>query len=260
MKIKWPSGPALVAVLFLVLLPALAVLQYNWVGQVSVAERERMQRNLINAADQFDQTFESEIVRALVLLQVGAQTTREGSSDQYSRGYTSWMSQADYPGIVAGIHLVDVDEGKLRLRRWNAETHVFEPSLWPPSLERWRPHFDMALTEFRANRPPEVGHLFSGEESLVAMPIRQGGGRPPGAPAPAPQAPVFGFTILELDLPYLRNQMIPTLVERHFVLVGGDSYRVAVMAGDDPARALYRSEEGATIDVASADAAAASGR
>src|SRR5688500_19487157 len=56
-KIKWPSGPALVAVLFLILLPALAVLQYRWVGQVSEAERERMHRNLINAADQFDRTF-----------------------------------------------------------------------------------------------------------------------------------------------------------------------------------------------------------
>ena len=257
MKIKWPSGPALVAVLFLVLLPALAVLQYNWVGQVSVAERERMQRNLLNAADQFDQTFESEIVRALVSLQVGAQTAREGASDQYSRGYTSWMSQADYPGIVAGIHLVDAEAGTLRLRRWNSESHVFEPSLWPASLEKWRPHFEFALREFRANRLPEVGHLFTGEESLVAMPVRQGGGRPPGAPAPPPQEPVFGFTILELDLPYLRNQMIPTLVERHFVLVGGDSYRVAVTAGDDPARALYRSEQDVTIDLATADATAA---
>jgi signal transduction histidine kinase len=257
-KIKWPSGPALVAVLFLVLLPALAVLQYNWVGQVSVAERERMQRNLINAADQFDQTFESEIVRALISLQIGAQTARDGASDQYSRGYTSWISQADYPQIVAGVHLVDAEAGKLRLRRWNAESHVFEPSLWPASLERWRPHFEYALTEFRANRLPEVGHLFSGEESLVAMPIRQGGGRQPGArPAVPLPEPVFGFTILELDLPYLRNQMIPTLVERHFVLVGGDSYRVAVTAGDDPTRALYRSEQGTTIDLATADATAA---
>jgi hypothetical protein len=233
-KIKWPSGPALVALLFLVLLPALAVLQYRWVGQVSEAERERMQRNLENAADQFDRTFETEIVRALVSLQAGAQTARDGASDQYSRGYTSWLAQAEYPNIVAGILLVDVDGGKLRLRRWNAESHLFEPSLWPPSLAKWRPHFEYALAEFRKNNLPEVGHLFTGEESLVAMPIRQGGNRPP-VPAAAPQEPVFGFTILELDMPYLRNQMIPRLVERHFVLVGGDSYRVAVTAGDQPA-------------------------
>jgi signal transduction histidine kinase len=68
---------------------------------------------------------------------------------------------------------------------------------------------------------------------------------------------VFGFTILELDMPYLRNQMIPRLVERHFVLVGGDSYRVAVTAGEDSGRALYRSEQDTTFDPATADATAA---
>ena len=64
MKLPRPSAPTLVTCALLVLLPALAVLQYRWVGQVSVAERERMQRNLRNAAAQFRETFDGEVLRA----------------------------------------------------------------------------------------------------------------------------------------------------------------------------------------------------
>ena len=48
-----PSGLTVLSAVLLVLLPTLAVLQYRWVGQLSTAERERMQRNLANAAIQF---------------------------------------------------------------------------------------------------------------------------------------------------------------------------------------------------------------
>jgi len=53
-----PSGLTVLSAVLLVLLPTLAVLQYRWVGQLSTAERERMQRNLANAAIQFRDTFE----------------------------------------------------------------------------------------------------------------------------------------------------------------------------------------------------------
>jgi signal transduction histidine kinase len=255
-KIKWPSGPTLVAVLFLVLLPALAVLQYRWVGQVSVAERERMHRNLENAADQFRGTFNREIVGALVGLQVGANTARDGSSDQYSDRYNSWFNTSDFPQIVAAIYLVDAADGQLRLRRFNTDTHMFEPSLWPAGVNSWRSEFDRALASFNRNQLPER-LTFDGQESLIAMPIRQGGGPRPGAPrGTAPQRPVFGFTVLELDMAYMRGQMIPALAERHFVHPGGDVYRVAVVAADDPARYVFKSESAAAIDAAKADVTA----
>jgi signal transduction histidine kinase len=240
-------------VLLLVLLPALAVLQYRWVGQVSVAERERMQRNLQNAADQFRDTFDQEIGRALLSLQVGAATARDGASDQYSDRYNSWISTAAYPQVVAAIHLIDEENGELRLRRWNSELHVFEPSLWPMPLEKWRPQFQRALDSFKAQSMPDLSGAFADEESLVAMPIRNTFGGPRGR---APVGPVFGFTVLDLDMAYIRGQMIPQLAERHFIDDGGDSYRVAVTSDGDRSRVLYRSEPAATIDIAAADVTA----
>lgn len=256
---KFPSGPTIITVLLLVLLPALAVLQYRWVGQVSTAERERMQRNLQSAADQFRQTFDQEIVRAAIALQVGAGTMREGASDTYSDRYNAWVNTNagnDYQQIVAGIYLVDAEEGELRLRRWNSSSHVFEPSLWPSTLADWRPHFEYALREFRAQRLPDLTQAFTGHDSLLAMPIRQAPQRGPRGSGAAPAGPVFGFTILEFDLAYIRGQMIPELARRHFIDAGGDSYRVAVTSATDPDTVVFRSEAAATNDAAIADVTA----
>jgi len=74
--IRRPSGLTLLTCALLVLLPALAVLQYRWVGQVSASERERMQRNLRVAAFQFREAFDGEIARAMLSLQVGPATAR----------------------------------------------------------------------------------------------------------------------------------------------------------------------------------------
>ena len=55
---KRPSRLTALTAIVLVLLPVLAVLQYRWVGELGDAARERMQRNLHNAAQQFRDSFD----------------------------------------------------------------------------------------------------------------------------------------------------------------------------------------------------------
>jgi signal transduction histidine kinase len=69
--------------------------------------------------------------------------------------------------------------------------------------------------------------------------------------------PVFGFTIIELNMPYIREQMLPELAARHFTHVEGDVYRVAVTDADDLTNILYRSDPDAPVDPRRADASTA---
>jgi signal transduction histidine kinase len=246
-KIKWPSAPKVLTGLLVVLLPVLAYMQYRWVGQVSEGERERMQRNLENAADQFRAEFDGEIRVAVRELSVGTATAREGASAQYSGRYTSWINNSDHPQIVADVYLVDAPEGDLRLRRWNGATHVFEPSLWPEQIDRVRPHFERAYEAYRQQRLPDVRG--AQEDSLIVNLLQQNEPRQQGRPP----APMFGFTVIHLDEAYLRGQMIPSLAEKHFTDAGGSMYRVAVISADDAQRVLYRSTPEATTDIDQAD-------
>jgi signal transduction histidine kinase len=255
-KISKPSGATLVTCALLVLLPALAVLQYRWVGQVSTAERERMQRNLRTAAAQFRENFDSEIVRAVLSLQVGPTTALEGASDRYTDRYETWLNTAAHPQVVAAVLLVDADAGRLRLRRWNPDTHVFEPTEWPEALGEWRERFTRELSDFSAGRPPTRRASFRGDDQFIVTPLRNL--VLPRSPAPVPQTvtPVFGFTITQLNMPYIREQMLPELARRHFIHTDGDVYRVSVTSSEDPAKVLYRSEPGAPVDRDRADATA----
>ena len=76
-KMKRPSGLSLLAGALLLLMPALAVLQFRWVGQVSDAEQERMRRNVEIAAQQFRESFSQEVGRAWAEVQVRAAAVRE---------------------------------------------------------------------------------------------------------------------------------------------------------------------------------------
>jgi signal transduction histidine kinase len=254
--LRKPSGPTLVTCALLVLLPALAVLQYRWVGQVSTAERERMQRNLRTAAAQFRENLDGEIVRAVLSLQVGPATALEGASDRYTDRYETWLNTAAHPQVVAAVLLVDANAGQLRLRRWNSETHVFDPTDWPESLGEWRTRFSQELSDFSAGRPSSRRATLRGDDSLIVTPLRNL--VVPQSPAPVPQTvtPVFGFTIIQLNMPYVREQMLPELAERHFIHTDGDIYRVSVTSADDPTKVLYRSDPGAPVERDGADATA----
>jgi signal transduction histidine kinase len=255
-KLKKPSGTTLVTVALLILLPTLAVLQYQWVGQLSTAARERLQRNVRIAAAQFREAFDGELIRAVLSLQVGPQTAREGVSERYSDRYNTWLNTASHPQIVSNVLVVDGDSGELRLRRWNPDVDALEATEWRAPLDKWRPQLEQELRDFNAGRAFDRRATLRGEDSLILVPLRNL--VVPARPTPGPQTvtPVFGFTILELNMPYIREQMLPELASRHFTHVEGDVYRVSVTEADDSDNVLYRSDPDAPVDPLRADASA----
>ena len=238
---KRPSGLTLLTLTLIVLLPALAILQYRWVGQVSAAERDRMQRNLKVAADQFREAFDGEIVRAFLSLQVGPVTAREGASDRYTDRYDTWLNTTAHPRIVANIFLVDDDGGTLRLRKWDPTSHTFDPTGWPAVLSDWRPHFESALRDFAAGRRSPNPSAYDDHDELLVAPLRNVVVNPPPGSRPQEVAPLFGFTVLELNLDYIRRDLLPELTQRHFTRTEGDAYHVAVVSASDTRQVEYRS-------------------
>jgi len=254
--LKKPSGTTFVTVALLILLPTLAVLQYQWVGQLSTAARERLQRNVRIAAAQFREAFDGELIRAVLSLQVGPQTVREGVSERYSDRYNTWLNTASHPQIVSNVLVVDGDSGQLRLRRWNPDIDALEATGWQPPLDKWRSQLEQEFRDFNAGLTFDRRAPLRGEDSLILVPLRNLVVPPRPTPGPQTVTPVFGFTIVELNMPYIREQMLPELAARHFTHVEGDVYRVAVTATDDAENVLYRSDPDAPVDALRADASA----
>lgn len=254
MRIPRPTTLTVLSGVLLVLLPALALMQYRWVGQLSVAERERMQRNLRSAAQQFRAAFDIEVARAVLNLQVGPVTLRDGASEQYSDRYDNWLETADHPQLVSDIYAVDSADDALRIRRWEADTQAFAPAPWPVVLEPWRAAFERERQTLGQDRPLDRRRPLVDDDALLVTPIRRAF-RPRGRGDDASQQPpVFGFTVLRLDMDYARTELLPSLAQRHFTHSEGNSYRVAVVATDATNRVIYRSDDAAPLDAAAADA------
>ena len=188
--VRWPrpNGLTLLSAALLVLLPALAVLQYRWVGQVSVAERERMQRNLRNAAIQFRDTFDVEVGRAFGALQVGVNTARDGVSEPYSDRYEAWVDTAEYPQIVSNVFVIDAPEDALRARQWDARRHAFIDVDWPDVTGSVAPRVRATARGLRpdASSAGARSPLSPTTRSLLVAPLRNFGPATPASPVHRP--------------------------------------------------------------------------
>jgi signal transduction histidine kinase len=50
----------------------------------------------------------------------------------------------------------------------------------------------------------------------------------------------FGYTVIRLNMQFIKEEFVPALVDRHFRLEAGDEYRIAVVNRTDPAQAIYQ--------------------
>lgn len=262
--------------LVMLLVPALAYMQYQWLGQLSTAERERMQRTLRTAAAQFATEFDTELSRALVGLQVDGVTIRDENWTSYAQRYSAWTNSTAEPRLVREVLLVDTLPGtelpamgaqtevpieRLRVRRWNPQALVFEPAEWTDDLTPLRTSLSTHFIGFTMERsrnggsgPGDRGResrvsVSLGDDNTLVSPVTLFE-LPDGRRGP-PKITILGFTIVRLDPMVVRETLLASLATRHFH--GNDEevdYRVAVVHKDDPASVVWESEPGAAKRIA----------
>ena len=234
----------------IVLLPVLAVLQYRWLGQLSDAERERLQRSLRAATADFTQQVDLEVARAIVGLQLDAGMVHDEAWSRYAEKYDAWASTAD-PAVVRDILLVDAPAGApgetpLRVRRWEPEARTFVSAGWPAELAAVRQRLTVSLAAFRQHPEPLFAwptDLLSEDGSTLVLPAAAVAPLPSSGGPPA-FVPLFAYTIVRLNLDTFRTQVVPAAVARHFGNPATSEYHLAVVTREQPPRVLYESVRG----------------
>src|SRR5262252_6420327 len=107
-------------------LPLLAVLQFRWLGEVSRAERERMQASLKTAAASFSHDFDGDLTRAYMNFQMDARTLHNRDWQTYARQYDQWSQTAVHPRLVDSVYLAEPDSGgHLQITRFDRASTAF---------------------------------------------------------------------------------------------------------------------------------------
>ncbi len=266
---KVTSMGLLIAALLLLLL--LASLQYYWVGQISVGERERAQANLRAGATRFSDDFDRELARIYLSLQMDAATLRDQAWDDYARRYDRWFEKAPYPRLVSDIYLVEMYEsGRLYLGHFDKQSRRFATVSWPEPLVGIRQRFQqtaktihiegelmvsaapapvaedvpaliiplsrMALLADRENNELDADFFIG--DTVLSTPRRSCPYCPNTQPNPGP---VLGYTVVLLDRAYLQQEFIPALARHYFASDRGLDYNFTIASRADPRQVFYES-------------------
>jgi signal transduction histidine kinase len=266
----------LVVGLFL-LLAVLAVLQHKWLGEVSAAERERMQSNLKVAATHFSEELDREITRTYVAFQLEPSVPPDKTQDYYKQRYDSWLQTAPYPNLVKGL-VLEVQDAQQQesLLKLNPIRNRFEAIDWPPELTEARKNLGNSrpmalaspqrlirislnaidektpalliplLTLDSTDRPLKiVGDTKQSEAIGLALSLVTRN-QLPNLPTP------FGYAIVILDLEYIKSELIPSLANKHFAGGSGLDYNLLLRSRSEPTTVIYRSDPSLQHEITSA--------
>jgi signal transduction histidine kinase len=230
----------------------LGVLQYRWLGEVSRGERERLRGSLQSSLNRLAQEFNTELTSAVLSLTVPVtESDPKLRQQQYAAQFFRWKESAHHEGLIRGIWLRSTRDGKVSLEALNLKRSAFEPAEWPDGWDSVRERIEMrAGPEFGLGRRMFGAAL--GLPDLILLPRMErfpsegGPGRPPefGEPRRDPPARPSEWLLVQLDLNYIRNVVIPELLERHLAYRGNVQYQAAIVWREDPATVIYESARG----------------
>jgi len=258
--LSWLSVSAL-----FVLCGVLGVLQYRWIGEVSVAARERLRGSLQASLNRFSRDFNAELATAsFALVPANPMPDAHAAEVDLLARYAQWNKTTRHRLIFSRIAIVEPQEGGMLLRSLDGNIGTFHAADWPETWSALKERLDARIGQDpgRRNQSDAVsendGLVFEvpifgtgvsgfpgshGQRGATGQPdSRMSAGRPGGfGPPDRPPGP-FGrrevaWVILEPNLPYIREAVLPELLQRDLA-----DYEVEVLTRTHPPSVIYQSD------------------
>ncbi|MBZ5674294.1 MAG: HAMP domain-containing histidine kinase [Acidobacteriia bacterium] len=218
--------------LLVVLVCVLAVLQYRWIGELSVTEEKQLQYDLQAAANKLSSSFNAELSAAAEGLQPSEQQVQEmGRQKAYERRYSEWHMSAAHPRLFRRAAMVGEENGRLALRMFNPETGALELVEWPADWIPWREFVALRLSGVNSQRPEN--------SPLIDYP------RFRNQPDPGSgRQEELEWLLLDVDAKYVSEVILPELLTQQLGDDFRSQYRVEVSVRADPSKVIFGTDSG----------------
>jgi signal transduction histidine kinase len=260
----------------------LGIFQYRWISKVSQAAREHLTEGLRTSLMRIRGDFNAEISTAASSL-AGFSRPRDAQrlESQLTARFAQWNNTSRRSRIFDRIALAVPGPGGVALQMLDLDRGVLVPAEWPADWSPIRNRIESAggRTSYGTpaagenQPPPSFRQPDSNEDG--PRPGR-GPGPPPGNEGLAFELPVIGmpeddggpgrrfglrereiaWVIFNLNLPYVRETILPELLRRDLGSNGVLDYQVEVVARDNPDSVIFQSDPGLASIAGSADASA----
>jgi signal transduction histidine kinase len=242
----------------------LAVLQYRWIGEVSVAARDRLHGSLEATLVRLSQGLNAELAtESSALVPQNFQGDPQAAQAELMARFGQWKKSTHRAPLWHRAALAIPRKPDLQLLNLDLDRGSLAESPWPAEWNGLKARLESRLspTPWDGRNPPPAGGSFTPprEEFTVEAPLFA-----PPAPrisaAPADGSP-FGrretaWLILELDPAYMRDVLLPEILQRYLGTGGNLDYQVEIAAKTAAGTVIYRSDPRQPSIALSADASA----
>jgi signal transduction histidine kinase len=259
------------------LLVMVAVLQYRWTKQLSVAAEARIGSTLQPLMLGWHLDFYGELSAICVALQVGPDAGARDNWNDYLHRYVDWSHESvenvyANPDLIKNIYIWETsDSAKLRLLRLDASAGKVEISSVPedlqPLLARLQAKSSSLSVGLRAWEFPDssadqrssrndrlsspasqrsdimTGWQFDKNIPAIVHPIVDNGRFPLQLDAqPSNRQNPVNWIVVVLNLDYIQRKILPDLTKRYFNGPEGLEYKLAVIDSGRAPRLIYSSD------------------
>jgi signal transduction histidine kinase len=252
--------------ILLLLLLALAMVQYDWIDQVAKAERQRAKANLTTALSDFERDFDFEITRVFVTFQFPALNIAD-----YSERYKEWLRRSPYPKLIRGVYMLEAGDSGPLLKDVIPGQPPIRSTEWERDMPTLAPAFGPTTTSLPGG--PVGVHLFSQGGLVRSWGVTGPGVVIDGNPAfivpfmpsvggiarrtetrneaAAPFSVAIGsaplsprWAVVVLDANYIKATILPALLKPRFPNGAASEYDILVVdkRRSGPDRIIFRSE------------------
>ncbi len=226
-----------VAVLLLVLLAVVATLQYRWLGDVSRAERERLQTSLQSRASEFGAALDADLTRAFSAFDVDGDALTSDAVSTLTAA-TERAARESATGTAVKTVFIAQSGSTDSLLRFDPATHTLASSSWPPELARLGARVARMPVIAVGGLPLPTGlagEALDGDAPALVVPVSS-----PALPGPSTSAEMVVRTlpppsswrtvVVWLDRQQLGTRLVAPLVARHFGSAAGAEFDVALVS------------------------------
>jgi signal transduction histidine kinase len=219
-------------------LAVLAVLQYRWISDVSLAERTRLRVSLDNAVQQFRTEFNAELRRVCVAFELEPDELAARNWNRLIERYEDWLGEERHTKLVEDVFLLTSrPDGEMESQWLDAQAGQWLPAGWPGRLDPIRKQLDRRVP---GRGPGPVAGRFSlwrvlAEDFVLVQPLVA-----PEINSGAPE--LAGYLVLVLSRQYFQDVFLPEMLHRYFRNQVDTDFEAAVVMGSDRGRILCASD------------------
>ncbi len=265
-KFTWTNrkfSTAVVLVLAAVLI-GLAVLQYRWSAEMSVANSDRMAMELEASLLRLREDLHIEVAGICLRLQVDPTASARERRRLYAQQFESWRRTARHPGVVSHVVLLenDPEEGlqtlalddkdKFHVQSWPTRYAQFETKLLAISADLAVAGNQFGAAQSGAYQGREIAKqdflssysvplLIDESIPAIALPVYhlESGAAGKGARKVAE----IDWLVVELDREIIQKHIVPELVTKFFGTPEKSEYQIAVFGGQGQKEVLYANDK-----------------